>query len=633
MKIKLDRPVDYTSMNNNPNSMSIGNKTLENSDKQNKNLYVESNDVVTSTKKEELATKRVDRLEASEQAHNNNDYSNVLKQRNDKNLEMRKGLLEKNSIELTAKSDANREINKKEIVERIASSNSNSKRVRKEFTDTKEKISTKFIEQNDNTLRDQSELRENKRKLLAEIQKTNENKVQIQNELKKNKLELNNKSNDKKTEKPSVVEIVKDAKDISSLDERKAALFEKVLDNTTEDASIKQKLSQYKRELAVATAKREKINDETENVNTSLEKIDTQLVKKDSTESKLEKVRELISEQTTQKKITEMLVNRLELSNDDDNNITDVSAELNLSKAKSSANIDKYIDSMDFKISNFKPKKSTKIKLNTNENVDIKVVAKKSKPETKATITNFSNQIPIYDSNYKSPNLTAFDITLLNDIPNISNISNDVTSNSTAVTSANTIDAERQEIISQIATDTEETTEIQQKLREYQAQVRKINSEINSLTDESRSNSILSYKNSKENEILDSMENPQDVISNEETTEEDASLYQMEAILESEHDLDEVEVMLSTQEELNSAIKMLATEIKQEELLAKIEEQEQAIAKNKILEKRESLIELAQQNNELLRTLNERLSIITKKVTKSVIYTPTIITRKNKMVA
>ncbi len=627
MKIKLDKPLDFSTKSNSANNVSIFGKNTNNGDKQEKNIYTNNVDSKNNVKADEISkTTRVDRVEQTEKIEKTEkttgDYFSVLKQRNDKHLQLRKELIQKTNLENTAKSDVNREKNKKDIVERISSSTDNANRVRKEFTENRDKITTKIVEQNDDNIKIQAELRENKRKLLAEIQKTTQNKTEIQSELKKNKLELTNKSSEKNSDRTSVVEIFKNSKDTSLLDERKASLLNNVVENSNEDLAIKQKLSQYKRELASATTKRDMIEEQTDSNSNELKNIELKVDKPSNDNSNLEKVRDLIKEQTVEKKLTEMLINNIDTNNDD------FADEVKLTKIKNSASVDKLASLSKLQLdTNFKLQKSTKIKLNTTFTSN---VVKNSKP--KAIVSDLSSQIPIYD-NYQAPNLTAFDISLLNDTPNVVNVSSTLDSDSSTKIATNSLDSEKQALLSKILNNTDETSEIQQKLRDYQAQVRKINSEINSLTEQSRSTSLLSYKNSSEDDKVDSKEEQFKYASEDEVTQEDVLLYQMESILESESDLNEVEVMFSTQEELNSAIKILATEIKQEELLAKIEEQEQAIARNKILEKRESLIQLAQQNNELLRTLNERLSIITKKVTKSVIYAPTIITRKNKMVA
>lgn len=622
MKIKLDRPIEYTATNN-FNSMSINNKDISNSDKQQKNLYVDTKDSATKAVEEVKETNRVDRVETNEKSENvnNNDYSKIVKQRNDKQIQYRKEILEKSNTENIAKSDLDREKNKKAIVEKISSTTNNISRVRKEFNDNKEKISTKIIEQNDSTVQAHDELRENKRKLMAEIQKTNENKKQIQNDLNKNKLELSTKSlDDTKNDKVDI----KKNNEISK-DDAQNTVSKKIDNKKQEDSTINQKLSQYRRELAVATAKREEISNETRVNDAFLERVTVDENHITERTSKLEKVRELIQEQEISKNLTELVVKSMDTLINQFDEIDEIDRNLDLNRTKEALNLEA-----------IKSKKVLKVTSN-NDAITPQTVKTKKVIDMSSKL-NAPKTPEIYDT-YQAPNLTAFDITSLdNDVDtsysttnfsaNITDISPISTQNVDTKTSS--IDEEKQAIISQINNDTEETNEIQQKLREYQSQVRKINSEILSLTEDSRSSSMLSYKNDQEKEKLSST--GFNVVI-EEVEEEDVELTRMEAIFEYAQDLEEIDVMMSAQEDLNSVIKLLASEIKQEELLAKIEEQEQAIARNKILEKRESLIELAKQNNELLRTLNKRLAITSKKVTRTVIYAPTVISQKNKMSA
>lgn len=639
MKIKLDRPIEYTSMASSKNT-SISNKDIGDDNQRAKNLYVEFGD--GSNRVEDVdTTPRIDRVESTNKVEKatNTDYSNLVKQRNEKSNQYRKELMTKNVFESSTKTDAKREQNKKELVEKMSSSNDNIKRVQQEFNDNKDAVTTKIHEQNDSQAQSEAKLRESKRQLLSEIQRTSESNNQIQVEMQQNLRELTSES----LQERNVGETSNNSKDKEqkqvSLEERKAALVKKVIDNTSEDASIKQKLSQYKRELATANAKREQLSKLAQDNEVSLKKIEVDDVLVDTTSSDVvndtTQVREVVTESDVEKTREEL-------------------AELSGKEAAQNSQAQNTTNYSLIKSSKFK---KVKIKVNP-ELQQVKPAKSKSSSSRKASsvknnsgnVVDISSKVKtaIPTETYKSPNLTSFDISTMSissnsthsvsnvsdfsaDIATVSSSSSNVSSSTSSTNSSDSSsNSQKNAIASKIAADASETTEIKQKLREYQAEVRKINSEISSLTDTAHSSNILSYKNSTEEDKIDyDYYNPMI----EEITPEEIELVQFDNIIENEKDLAEVEVMMSAQEELNNVIKLLATEIKQDELLAKIAEQEQVIARNKILEKRESLIELAKQNNELLRTLNERLSIITKKVARSTVYAPTVVTQRNRMIA
>lgn len=647
MKIKLGRPVEYANQAK-ANSMSIGDANLTDDNRRSKQVYDKGSANLVDDKAASVnPTNRVDRIEPTQKSESSKtEYTNLAKQRTDKVTQLRKQFISQSVTESSAKSDVKREQNKKEIVEKLSSSSDDSKRIREEFNVSKEKLSTKIIEQNDNTAQAQAKLRESKRQLLSQIQQTTDHNNKIKLDLNQNKRELTSKNFEEvtvaETKVQTVIEDNSKKVEQSSISERKAELFKKVLDNTSEDASIKLKLSQYKRELAQANAQREKIANETLEVDASLKEILNEDLKVNSNDisNELDKVAELIKQQENAKKLNELVSSAFDDSNInsgenvENNNFKQTSIKSRNKSVKLKLPLDD--TRANSKVYSNKSKSSAK----ANYSNDIDVSSKKS--SSKSNIIEFNSNKSSVSDTYKSPNLTSFDIYSNNydyavssvaytksDITDISMVvSNNSSSESSSTNSS--IDAKKLAIINEISVGIDESGDIKQKLREYQAEVRRINSEILSLTEQSKNNPI-SYTNSQEESSIDYDDGfvlIPDVIS-----EEDLQAKQFHDVMELAEDMEEAEVLINAQEQMQSFIKILATEIKQDELLAKISEQEQVIARNKILDKRESLIELAKQNNELLRTLNERLSIISKKAVRSVIYSPTIISQKNKMTA